>query len=85
MNANSYKLTGKVAAAIGVSNGIGADIAKDLAAEGTAVPVDYSAGKAGRGRAITQIKSEGGLNAFFASPDSSWIKSEPFVIDRGLP
>ena len=42
MNTNTKKLAGKIAVVTGASKGIGAGIAKQLAAEGAAVVVNYS-------------------------------------------
>ena len=54
------KLTGKVAIVTGASKGIGAGIAKSLAAEGAAVVVNYSSSKAGADRVVAQITAKGG-------------------------
>jgi 3-oxoacyl-[acyl-carrier protein] reductase len=54
------KLAGKVAIVTGASKGIGAAAAKALAAEGAAVAVNYSSGKPGAERVVSQITREDG-------------------------
>ncbi len=56
----SQKLTGKVAVVTGASKGIGASIAKHLAAEGAAVVVNYSSSKEGAERVVAEISGKGG-------------------------
>jgi 3-oxoacyl-[acyl-carrier protein] reductase len=54
------KLSGKTAVVTGASKGIGAGIAKGLAAEGAAVVVNYAASKDGADRVVADIKAKGG-------------------------
>jgi 3-oxoacyl-[acyl-carrier protein] reductase len=54
------KLMGKVAVVTGASKGIGAGIAKGLAAEGATVVVNYASSKEGAERVVADIKGKGG-------------------------
>ena len=56
----SKKLAGKVAIVTGASKGIGASIAKHLAAEGAAVVVNYSSSKEDADRVVAGITGNGG-------------------------
>jgi 3-oxoacyl-[acyl-carrier protein] reductase len=59
----SQKLEGKVAVVTGASKGIGAEIARHLAAEGAAVVVNYSSSKAGADKVVGEITKRGGRAA----------------------
>jgi len=54
------KLKNKVAVVTGASKGIGAGIAKGLAAEGAAVVVNYASSKEGADRVVGEIVGKGG-------------------------
>src|SRR5262249_725069 len=54
------KLANKSAIVTGASKGIGASIAKALAAEGAAVVINYSSSKAAANKVVAEITSAGG-------------------------
>jgi len=54
------KLSGKIALVTGASKGIGAGIAKELAAQGATVVVNYASSKEGAEKVVADIVSAGG-------------------------
>jgi 3-oxoacyl-[acyl-carrier protein] reductase len=70
------KLTGKVAVVTGASKGIGAGIAKELAAQGASVVVNYASSREGADKTVAEIARAGG-NAVAVQGDVS--KKEDIV------
>jgi len=77
------KLAGKVAVVTGASKGIGAGIAKALAAEGAAVVVNYASSKAGADAVVDAITKAGG-KAVAVQGDVSSETQAKGIIDAAL-
>ena len=79
----SKKLEGKVAVVTGASKGIGAEIARQLAAEGAAVVVNYASSKAGADKVVADITSTGG-KAVAVNGDVSKAAEAEGIIDAAV-
>src|SRR6202521_5189170 len=77
------KLTDKVAVVTGASKGIGAAIAKSLAAEGASVVVNYASSKAGADKVVSEITTSGG-KAIAVRGDVSKATEAQGVIDAAI-
>ena len=95
---SSRKLEGKVAVVTGASKGIGAAIAKQLAAEGAAVVVNYASSKPGAEAVVKEITGGGGravsvqadlskaadIERLFAETDRAFGRVDILVNNAGI-
>src|SRR5216110_3523288 len=92
------KLDGKVAVVTGASKGIGAGIAKQFAAEGASVVVNYASSKKDADKVVDEIMKRGGkavavqgsvakkseVEALFAAAEKAFGKIDILVNNAGV-
>jgi 3-oxoacyl-[acyl-carrier protein] reductase len=92
------KLTGKVAVVTGASKGIGAGIAKELAAQGASVVVNYASSREGAEKVVAEITKAGGkaiavggsvakaaeINGLFAATKKAYGRLDILVNNAGV-
>src|SRR6266705_2718406 len=84
MNTQSKKLVGKVAVVTGASKGIGAGIAKALAAEGAAVVVNYSSSKQGADRVVGDVSEQADIERLFSEATKAFGRIDILVNNAGF-
>jgi len=77
------KLNGKVAVVTGASKGIGAEIARQLAAEGAAVVVNYASSRMGADKVVADITGKGG-KAVSVKGDVTQAAEAQGIIDAAI-
>jgi 3-oxoacyl-[acyl-carrier protein] reductase len=80
-SSNPLKLSAKVAIVTGASKGIGASIAKHLAAAGAAVVVNYSTSKKGADKVVADIVAAGGKAIAVQANVANRIESERLLAE----
>lgn len=76
---STQKLAGKVAVVTGASKGIGANIAKHLAAAGASVVVNYASSKAGADHVVSEITAAGGKAVAVRANLANASEIEPLI------
>jgi NAD(P)-dependent dehydrogenase (short-subunit alcohol dehydrogenase family) len=87
-------LTGKLALVTGAAKGIGAGLAKAMAAAGASVVVNFVTDRPGAERVVADIKAAGGnavaiqdiasVGVCLASDEAGWLTGECLAVSGGL-